>query len=112
MAFWYKHKRNKFYKIYKKFYKKLLTNNNNNDKMYISKERKEKKMLKNSKNNTLYIIQFGKEKYYKIGITNNINKRIANLQVRKSQKVEHLQTIYNSQPQRTWKNWENFTRIF
>ena len=41
-------------------------------------------MLKNSKNNTLYIIQFGKEKYYKIGITNNINKRIANLQVRKS----------------------------
>ena len=52
---------------------------------YIHQEREEKnEMLKNSKNNTLYIVRFGTEKYYKIGITNNIKKRIANLQVRKS----------------------------
>ena len=49
----------------------------------IYQKRRGEKMLKNSKNNILYIIQFGKEKYYKIGITNNINKRLSNLQVRK-----------------------------
>lgn len=64
-------------------------------------------MLKNSKNNTLYIIQYGKEKYYKIGITNNINKRLSNLQCGSPKKL----SIYKQFTIRNRKELEKIERI-